>query len=663
MMNDNMAQNAPTFNITSWGGGVASDERGECSSSTRMAAFADLRRSGLDFDDARENGIYAVDDASSVHPHFAPHPALVMPYRRADGSLVTYQQDGVHVPMMRVRYLPAPMSAKPLPKDGQRYDNPKGAGVQIFYPPGYDWSQFERGEVEDVCVVEGEKKAVALCKAGIPCVAIGGVWNTRQSGTKALHPDLANFPARSFRLLFDSDIETNEHVQQAEIRLASHLGALGKQVYSVRLPPSDEVDTHGKPLKVGADDYLVAHGADALVDLILSTPALGEWEAMRPDVDALSIADLLKHDVLPVEELIPGWVEKGIPTFLCGPGGVHKSRLALQWGLTLNVNSSPYSSKFEAGQHKFGAPSPTPATLVYVSAEDDTNELARRAQAICTELELPQPNGGQTISRKGKDSALAIMRENGEFTLTPFYYELRARLRAVPGHKLCVLDSAYDIVRFVGKAKIDEDSVNLFIKQILQGICDQTDSTLLITWHPSQAGSSREEMNGWSVAWRNAPRARLALDRGSKEDEFELRVEKRNHAAKAKPITLRFHNGALLPIEIAPKNHGDGDALKRVAVKWAKQAGSIGTPFTMQRSIPSEALREAEAATGRAVKQQEFKEELQRAALAGELYYVQGGNHYTAGYYEGPEERARELAKRLKKGNGTPTASAGGGAS
>lgn len=649
MTEPNITIAAPMRKLSAWGASAANDERGECSSTTLALARADLARSGLTLDDARACGIFAVDDASSMHPHFAAHPALVIPYWRADGSLVTYEQDGVRLPMMRVRYL-STLSAKPLPKGDQRYDNPKGAGVQIYYPPSYDWSRFERGEVEDVCAVEGEKKAAALCKAGIPCIAIGGVWNTRQSGTKSLHPDLANFPAKNFRLLFDSDIATNEHVQQAEIRLASHLGALGKRVFSVRLPMSDEMDAAGKPLKVGADDYLVSHGAAALTELILSTPALGEREATLSGEGVLTIADLLKHDVQPVEELIPGWLEKGIPTFLCGPGGVHKSRLALQWGLALNVNASPWGGQFGGGQHKFGEPPPTRVSLVYVSAEDDANELARRVQAICRELKLQSPDSGQVLSRKGKDSALAIMRENGEFTLTPFYYELRARLSAIRGHKLVVLDSAYDIVRFVGKAKIDEDSVNLFIKQILQGICDQTDSTLLITWHPSQAGSSREEMNGWSVAWRNAPRARLALDKATKEDEFELRVEKRNHAAKATPITLRFHQGALLPIELAPKNEHDADALRRVAVKWAKQAGAIGAPITMQRRIPLEALREAEAAVGRAVKEREFKEELQRAALAGDLYYVQGNNRHTAGYYEGPEDLARELAKRLKHG-------------
>jgi len=80
------------------------------------------------------------------------------------------------------------------------------------------------------------------------------------------------------------------------------------------------------------------------------------------------------------------------------------------------------------------------------------------------------------------------MHESGQVEVRPFYHRLIQRLRKVPGHKIVVLDSAYDFVRFTGKAKIDEDAVNYFIKVVLQGICDLTDSTLLIPWHPSQAG-------------------------------------------------------------------------------------------------------------------------------------------------------------------------------
>ena len=45
-------------------------------------------------------------------------------------------------------------------------------------------------------------------------------------------------------------------------------------------------------------------------------------------------------------------------------------------------------------------------------------------------------------------------------------------------------------VRFQGKAKIDEGAINSFVS-LLQRICTECDATLLVLWHPSQAGQDR----------------------------------------------------------------------------------------------------------------------------------------------------------------------------
>ena len=59
--------------------------------------------------------------------------------------------------------------------------------------------------------------------------------------------------------------------------------------------------------------------------------------AERSLLRSVSFADLLARPTKPVEELIPGLLEKGIATMLAGPGGTHKSRLALQWGLSMQL--------------------------------------------------------------------------------------------------------------------------------------------------------------------------------------------------------------------------------------------------------------------------------------------------------------------------------------
>ncbi len=452
------------------------------------------------------------------------------------------------------------------------------------------------------------------------------------ASSRARRRDLEAALAKCERVyvVFDSDVATKPAIEAAEWRLAGDIALLGPRVHLVRLPPAPSGE------KTGADDYLVAHGEDDLIARINESPALGDAPAADSAGDEISVADILKADVKPVAELIPQWIEKGVPNFLAGPGGVHKSRLAMQWGLCVNADADIWGHICAS------------ATLAYYSAEDDANELARRAQAITRRLKLSSPKKGVFVSRKGKDSALVVMHENGAKEVRPFYHRMIAHLESIEGHKLVVLDSAYDFVRFAGRAKIDEDAVNYFIKVVLQGICDRTDSTLIIPWHPSQAGSSRGEMDGWSVAWHNAPRARLAISE-SKEiaDAFELKAVKRNHAPKGPPITLRFDDGALLP----PGALGDDktrEAMRKALVEAAVTAARVGLPFTVQRNIPHDVLRDIGQSCGRNIKQREAKQELEAALRDGQLQYLRSTRHQAAGFYP-PDDSAKELARNARK--------------
>ncbi|MBL8550450.1 MAG: AAA family ATPase [Hyphomonadaceae bacterium] len=653
MTTGNVVHIPPAINITRWGACSADGERGECSSSTLMAAQADLARSGLTLDDARANGMYFTDDASVAHPDFAAHPATIIPYTRMDGSQVTYKVDGVHVPYVRCRYLP--VLGKSLPKDARRYDAPRGSGSQIYVPQALATSVLPDGAL---CIGEGEKKAAALSAAGIPCVAIGGVDSVRESKAvpHALHPDLVAAVTQfsDVCIIFDSDIATNPNVGRSEQRLATLLALLGLRVRCVRLPASGQTDEHGKPIKVGADDFLAANGAEALRDLIVATPALGERPS-RP-LETIPTFDLLGRDVHPVEELVPGLIQKGVVNFIAAPGGSHKSRLAMQMTMALNVGANVFGKYGE--QAGCGTPSGARATMVLVAAEDDENELARRAQAIAEVLELPPPArptpdnphaGGVFLPMQGKDSALVVMGESAECLLRPFYHDLLIKLQSIPGHKVVVLDSAYDVLRFKNHGKIDEDSVNFAIKVVLQGICDSADCTIIMPWHPSQAGSGRQEMDGFSVAWHNSPRVRLVIEPTDKEDEYELRVAKRNHGPKGVPIKLRFYRGALLPTEVLPQAAQDAGALREAVVRAALGAAELGTPFNKRDTIPEWAMKEVDKATGRRPTQRAFREEVQAASRDGQLMFLPATRHRSAGFYPPNHEQASALARDAKK--------------
>jgi RecA-family ATPase len=616
----------------------ASPDPPEYSETTRMLAETDLARSGLTLAQAYESGMFAVDDASAVNPDFRPTPGVIIPYFDSLGRPLTFTRNGRPLLFCRVRYLRTTGFLLP---NGRKYDQPADSGTPPYFPPCYDWARIERGEVKALVVTEGEKKALALCHAGIPTLAIGGVWNFTESGA-SLHSDIAAVAAKcgDTYLVFDSDKETNTKVQSAEWRLAGQLALLGVRVHLVRIPPSGKLDENGRPEKVGADDFLVQHGAKALIDLILSTPALGE-KAASADDDVIPVADLLNREVMAVEELIPGFLEKGIPTFIAGKGGVHKSRLALQWGLCLNAGKSIWG--LTPGTERL-----TDNTLVYCAAEDDANELARRAQAISKTLGLKSSERGVIIARKGKNSALVNMHEDGKVEVGPFYHELMQRLRSIPGHKIVVLDSAYDFVRFAGRAKIVEDVVNNFIKVVLQGICDQCDATLLIPWHPSQAGSERGEMDGWSVAWHNAARGRLSLKVDQDvEDTYVLEVTKRNHGPKGQPIKIRFQDGALLPLDAIPDDGKDA-ALQQVVVNTAIDAANKRVPCN-RRHINEQVIAEAAKVLGKRPSRKMVLQVLELATAAGKLSFIGQTRHRAAGFYPPDAEVAQTLAKEAKR--------------
>lgn len=616
-------------------GDIAPDAAPRCSQATLNLAAADLARSGLTLEQAAADGMFPTDDARSVNPDFEAARAIIIYYEDNDGMPLTFIRDGNPQLFCRARYLAPP--GFPLPR-GRKYDQPSNSGTPPYFPRCFDWRRADRGEIESCVLVEGEKKAVALCLAGIPAIATGGVWNFTD-GSAPLHPALAKIAERckDLYLAFDSDAADKPQIQLAERRLAGQLALLGTRIHIVRIPRDGSE-------KVGADDYLVTHGGAALCNLILATPALGEECGNSASSDEITVAEILRREVVPVEELIPGWVERGIPNFIAGPGGVHKSRLAMQWGLCINAGASVWG--LSAALEGLRA---AKATLVFCAAEDDANELARRAQAISTALKLKSPSQGMFIARKGQDSALVIMHEESRVEVRPFYHRLVHRLRSVPGHKIVVLDSAYDFVRFAGRAKIDEDSVNYFIKVILQGICDQTDSTILIPWHPSQAGSGRDAMDGWSVAWHNAPRARLALAAVEKvEDTYELKVVKRNHGRKGEPLTLRFHNGVLLPADAVPDD-GKAATLRRVCVKAAIEAAGLNVPLNRQKAPPDVVFKEAETSLSRRPSKLEIKNALEEAVRLGELAYISHTRHRAAGYYPPDGELAKDLARAAKK--------------
>ncbi|CAI8412704.1 MAG: Uncharacterised protein [Synechococcus sp. MIT S9220] len=123
-----------------------------------------------------------------------------------------------------------------------------------------------------IVITEGAKKAAALLTAGIPAVALSGIWNGTPliepkgdpKGARRLHPDL--LPLIKHRVVIAFDYSSNNKGKSA-VKAAAH--RLAHYLYAKGCPWVGSATCPGPDHK-GVDDILVHEGADALHQLIAS---------------------------------------------------------------------------------------------------------------------------------------------------------------------------------------------------------------------------------------------------------------------------------------------------------------------------------------------------------------------------------------------------------
>jgi putative DNA primase/helicase len=234
----------------------------------------DLHASGLSDEQISLCGFYSEKSPSRVSellrwksPATKLGPCLVIPFAGPDGKPTDYAR----VKPSRPR---KDAVGKPV-----KYESPAHRPNRAYFPPA------TRAALGDLSVplllTEGEKKSAKADQEGFPCVGLVGVWGWQKkredkSGPRELIEDLAAvaWEGREVYLVFDSDLASKPDVQRAEYRLAEALRAKGASVKAVRLPAGEN------GAKVGLDDYLVAHGAEALRGLLAEAV-----EAERPAAD------------------------------------------------------------------------------------------------------------------------------------------------------------------------------------------------------------------------------------------------------------------------------------------------------------------------------------------------------------------------------------------
>ena len=205
---------------------------------------------------------------------------IVFPY--AGTAIVV---NGETVAYTRLRVDPARQRSP-----GRKYENPLKRRIQH----GYTYYPYVPEQVALLCkdaarpvfVTEGEKKALKLGQEGFPAIGIPGVYmftdpsSRKPAHSKPLHPGLTRWRwrGRTVYVCFDSDRTEKDGVGLAHERLCSALTQQGAVVKVVVLPRLDGMD------KTGADDFLVAVGAEAFAELVQQA---GPWEPFAWVVDLI----------------------------------------------------------------------------------------------------------------------------------------------------------------------------------------------------------------------------------------------------------------------------------------------------------------------------------------------------------------------------------------
>jgi RecA-family ATPase len=232
-----------------------------------------------------------------------------------------------------------------------------------------------------------------------------------------------------------------------------------------------------------------------------------------------------------VDGLVPG----GTVTLLSGDGGTGKSLLALQLAVA-TASGGRWLGQDVAG-----------GGALYLSAEDDRDELHRRLGDICVSAgaRLADLDRLTLCPLAGEDALLAAQdRATGALRPTALFRDLDARL-ASERPALAVLDTLADM--FPGNEN-DRTQARQFVG-MLRGLAIRHECALLLLAHPSLSGLNTGSGTSGSTGWNNSVRSRIYLSR-IVQDGYEadpdarvLRTLKSNYGPIGGEISLRWQNG------------------------------------------------------------------------------------------------------------------------
>ncbi|WP_282129522.1 AAA family ATPase [Roseobacter litoralis] len=222
-------------------------------------------------------------------------------------------------------------------------------------------------------------------------------------------------------------------------------------------------------------------------------------------------AATLKDRPIKVREwLVDGLIPRKTVTLFSGDGGTGKSLLSYQLAAAVVTGRAWIGKTTSQG------------SVIYMSAEDDDDELHRRLDDILRAdgRKYDDMKGLTLRSLAGEDALLAV---DSQVALmrSELFKELDARA-ADEAPALIVIDTLADVYP---ANENDRAKVRQFIG-ILRGLALKRDCAVLLLGHPSLTGLSSGTGSSGSTAWNNSVRSRLYLSRIT-DNGFEADPDRR----------------------------------------------------------------------------------------------------------------------------------------
>lgn len=248
--------------------------------------------------------------------------------------------------------------------------------------------------------------------------------------------------------------------------------------------------------------------------------------------------------IAPRSWLVRDLVPDGTVTLLGGDGGTGKSLLALQ----LAVGTA-------TGRAWLHRPIEKPGRALFLTAEDDLDEVHRRLADICTAEGLGLSDLGGLLIRSlaGEDALLAVLdRSTGALARTPLYDALAHAIAEIRPTAV-FLDTLADL-------HSGEENNRAHARQfigLLRALAIRHECAVVLLAHPSLSGMASGSGLSGSTAWNGSVRSRLYLDRVKQEgyepdpDARKLTTKKANYGPTGDEIAIRWQAGVFVA-EAAP---------------------------------------------------------------------------------------------------------------